>query len=165
MPGFNHKSVFEAYFSPLSADCDSKMFNTHVRKVSFYSFFFFGQMQSQYRKLPPKAHGQRTTLTLWGTDSWSHFNLCTLLKMPPSIPWWTIGLTWISLCCPLPAWSHPCSSTLLIMSPNHMGLCCLATSVETGYHRGVGTDALQDFFSCSNSGHPVAFDVIYNIKY
>lgn len=127
-------------------------------------------MQSQFGKLLPKACSQRTTLTLWGTNSWSHFNLCTLLKMSPSIPWWTIGLTCIGLCCPLPAWSHPCSSTLLIMSPSHMGLCCLAPSVETGYHRGVVTNALKGFFFFLKSILiqvtilPVAFDVICVVK-
>lgn len=38
MPAFHYKSVFEAYFSPLSVDYDSKMFNTHVGEVSFPFF-------------------------------------------------------------------------------------------------------------------------------
>lgn len=79
--------------------------------------------------------------------------------MSPSIPWCTTHLTWICLFCPLPVWSHKYSSTRLIMSPNHMGLCCLATSMENGYHRGVITGALNDFFSWFNSGHNAACSI------
>lgn len=87
MSGFNHKSVFEAYFPPLSVAFDSKTFNTDVGEVSFDSFFFYVRCGTNLGNYRRKARSQGPTLTLRGPDSWSHFNLSTLLKMSPSIPW------------------------------------------------------------------------------